>query len=363
MHLYAQWAMERVCGMMTRTAKSRICANRNMEITLLLTEQKYVLTYVLANEDWNGALDEVKRRERNRERQQRERSRSALGNIGNDEDESDWNDEGDFDLLGLERNMASVNLADVFQDRALTGRPQIAAIDVKRVQGLTLNFGSESRMAYKLIGAIGNGAVTPDPTEIQRLREFISKLDGYQPEIHAQMTLPVGSSNGGIHKYRWCSFADLLDNRKLDFKVTSSAHKPNHNKRSSSFIQWVEPTGNNYDFGNPNATRYKSCYGEVEYFFTAELPVELSLPEDIMEADDHDDDANMVLQALAKVRRFEMEADGHLLVRKRPATGALAIIHVKWIKQLVGFMTVGEDQYLIKKNKTLLDSRPQERAV
>ena len=34
-------------GILTRAVKSRVSANRNMELTLLMTEQKYVLAYTL----------------------------------------------------------------------------------------------------------------------------------------------------------------------------------------------------------------------------------------------------------------------------------------------------------------------------
>ena len=45
-----------MCGMLTRTAKSRVSANRNMELTLLMTEQRHVLGYVLNEGDWPVGL-------------------------------------------------------------------------------------------------------------------------------------------------------------------------------------------------------------------------------------------------------------------------------------------------------------------
>ena len=43
-----------------------------MEITLLLTEQKYALSYVIALEDWSGAKEDALRRDRARDREWRE---------------------------------------------------------------------------------------------------------------------------------------------------------------------------------------------------------------------------------------------------------------------------------------------------
>lgn len=54
MHVYAQWAMERLCGMITRTAKSRVKANRNMENNMLLMEAKHCLSYVTNSADFRA---------------------------------------------------------------------------------------------------------------------------------------------------------------------------------------------------------------------------------------------------------------------------------------------------------------------
>ncbi|KAH0604134.1 uncharacterized protein H6S33_007165 [Morchella sextelata] len=54
MFVYWQWPMERVCGMIAATAKSKVSANRNMAITMVLNERRNHLPYVLpkiSNED------------------------------------------------------------------------------------------------------------------------------------------------------------------------------------------------------------------------------------------------------------------------------------------------------------------------
>jgi hypothetical protein len=46
MWVYSQWVMERVCGLMVRTAENHFTANRNMEINLLLQEQRNLIPYL-----------------------------------------------------------------------------------------------------------------------------------------------------------------------------------------------------------------------------------------------------------------------------------------------------------------------------
>jgi len=52
MYVYAQWGMEGACGILTSVVKSRVSANRHIELNLLLTEQKHALGFVL---DWKYA--------------------------------------------------------------------------------------------------------------------------------------------------------------------------------------------------------------------------------------------------------------------------------------------------------------------
>lgn len=127
MHLYAQWAMERICESLTRTAKSRVSANRNMEITLVQTEQKYALSFVLAESDWNGAKEYAEMRE-----QARDRENNVL---------QEDSDEEDFDALGLERNMGAISLAHVFEKRVINNcLPELQELTIRRVQEHTLRY-------------------------------------------------------------------------------------------------------------------------------------------------------------------------------------------------------------------------------
>ncbi|KAI5850570.1 hypothetical protein DFP73DRAFT_472778 [Morchella snyderi] len=47
MYVYWQWPMERVCGIIAWTAKSRVQANRNMAITMAVNERRNHLPYVI----------------------------------------------------------------------------------------------------------------------------------------------------------------------------------------------------------------------------------------------------------------------------------------------------------------------------
>lgn len=59
MYVYWQWPMERVCGMIAGSAKSRVSANRNMAISIVQNEQRNHLPYVVSCPDSGGAVDEL----------------------------------------------------------------------------------------------------------------------------------------------------------------------------------------------------------------------------------------------------------------------------------------------------------------
>lgn len=60
-YVYRQWPMERVCGMIAASAKSRVFANRNMAITMVLNEQRNHLPYIvpqISNVDTDGEFED-----------------------------------------------------------------------------------------------------------------------------------------------------------------------------------------------------------------------------------------------------------------------------------------------------------------
>ena len=227
-------------------------------------------------------------------------------------------------------------------------------VSARVVQGRTLKYSSKPshhrpQMGYHLLGMVGHVALNGQ--DKKRLQAFMINLDGYEPRTHTRTQLPT------IDRYRWCSFIDISGHKKFDFKVTSSAHKLQHNTRNASMVEWaqIQP---GYESGLEDGeleegagdARLPSYYGEVQFFFTCHLPVELSLPSDIRV--DSDDGTDTTLQALAMVRRFQVEKEDTGLLRKIKE-GALVIIHVKWIRDLIGTVKVGKKEYIIRRARTL----------
>ena len=102
--------------------------------------------------------------------------------------------------------------------------------------------------------------------------------------------------------------------------------------------------------------RYTSFYGEIQFFFTAKLPAELSLPNDIVLPNEYDDDEDLsgvTIQALACVRKMRVQKDKAGLLRRVQGVGALAVIHVKWIRDIIGLVKVGAEEYVVKRWNTL----------
>jgi len=141
MHVYSQWGMERMCGMITRTAKSRVDANRNMELTLLLTEQKHLLGFVLNEADW--PTDKHK----------------------SPEDNSSDEDSGASEK-GIEDADGNLSLVKAFAHRIGVSRPEPVRMSI-----------TTRRERFDFIGKVC--ARGPKGVERQRIREFMSTLPNY----------------------------------------------------------------------------------------------------------------------------------------------------------------------------------------
>jgi hypothetical protein len=137
-----------MCGMITRTAKSRVDANRNMEITLLLTEQKHMLGYVLNDSDWPT------------------HERHSM-----EHDSSD--DESDTEVRGIEDADGNLLLAKAFAHRIGTSRPE-------RVRD-TISMRQER---FHFIGRLESRA--PSDIERRRIQEFMSGLENYDKRLMGQ---------------------------------------------------------------------------------------------------------------------------------------------------------------------------------
>ena len=296
MHVYSQWEMERMCGMITRTAKSRVDANRNMEITLLLTEQKHMLGYVLNEIDWPTKED-----------------------YDSDEDSSD--EEPDNAVEGIDNRDGDLSLLDVFAHRLGLSRPEPVRESI-----------STPRQRYEFIGRVRSR--NPEDIERRRIRKFMSGLQNYDKDL---MSVPTQ-----ISIWRWCRFRDKHDNKKVDFKVTSRVHKRANNTRNSSVVSFRSSDG-------------QREFAEVQFFFLTRLPSELGSdhPGD-SDNDSEGDNSGTALYHLAFVRKITFEHEAGGLVRVVKKAGSQAVIAVDTIESLIGSLKVQNDEYLTMRFTSML---------
>ena len=288
--------------MITRTAKSRVNANRNIENTLLLTEQKHMLGYVLNESDWPA----------------HERHKSLLeSNPYDSEAGSDVSHAGD-----IENADGNLSLQSVFADRLAVSRPEPVRTSI-----------TTPKERFSFTGRVGTRV--PGSVERQRIREFMAELSNYDKD---QMDCP-----SEISIWRWCNFRDTHDNKKVDFKVTSRMHKRANNSRNASVVAYRD-------------SRNQRAYGEVQFLFRVHLPSELgrdvSWPGD-SDSDSADEAPGTALHHLAYIRKIEVELEDRL-VRRVNNTGALAVIAVRTIESLIGRLKVGKDEYLTARFSSML---------
>ena len=307
MHVYSQWGMERMCGMITRTAKSRVSANRNMELTLLLTEQKHILGYVLNGADWPT-----------------DAGRHSLPEPGSD---SSAESHVGFGVRDIEDADGNVSLFKAFSHRLSASHPQAVRTSIS----------TSGQRRFCFTGMVQ--ARPPDAVERQRIRDFMAGLDNYdRDQVSPPTTIAI---------WRWCKFRDRDDNKKADFKVTSRKYKRANNTRNASTVSYTNSDG-------------QQSYAEVQFFFGARLPSELGGVED--SDSDSDDASGTALHHLAYVRTIPVEPKGHL-VRKRNNRGALAVIAVETIVTLIGRLKVANHEYLTNRFTSMLGRRNLQRYI
>ena len=301
MHVYSQWGMERMCGMITRTAKSRVAANRNMELTLLLTEQKHMLGYVLNNADW--PLNEGHR----------------LGRGYDSSSEPDTTQSN-----GIEDEDGNLSLAKAFAHRLAVSRPEPVRMSI-----------GMPRQRFTFTGRVCARPV--EGVEGQRIREFMSCLPNYHEE---HMRGPTD-----LCIWRWCRFRDKDDNKKEDWKVTSRSHKRANNVRNASVVAYKDSEG-------------QRAYGEVQFFFHARLPSELGSIHDVSRPGDSDFDSEdegtgTIVHHLAFIVKIPVVREDRL-VRTIGRAGARAVIAAGAIESLIGRLKVGGDEYLTTRFTSML---------
>jgi len=301
MHVYSQWGMERMYGMITRTAKSRVGANRNMELTLLLTEQKHMLGYVLNEADWPS------------------HEHRSSGHGGSSSSESDATSPN-----GVEDADGNLSLAKAFAHRIAMSRPEPVRASIGRPQ-----------QRFSFVGRICSRPLRG--VERRRIREFMSSLGNYDKD---HMSDPMA-----ISIWRWCRFRDRNDNKKEDFKVVSRSHKRSNNMRNVSVVAYKD-------------SHNQRAYAEVQFFFDARLPSELGVTHNVSHPGDSDFDsedeaAGMVVHHLAFIRKIPVVHEERL-VRRTGSTGAQAVIAASTIESLIGGLKVGGEEYLTARFTSML---------
>lgn len=299
MHVYSQWGMERMCGMITRTAKSRVDANRNMELTLLLTEQKHMLGYVLNDSDWPT---------------------NRLYDLEHDSS----GEEPDATEQCIEDAYGNLSLAKAFAHRIALSRPE-------RVR-------EASKTPLQRFEFIGRLCVRGlQGVERQRIREFMSGLHNFDKDLMSDPTK--------ISIWRWCRFRDKYDNKKEDFKVTSRRYKRKNNLRNASVVCYKDPQD-------------LRAYAEVQFFFLARLPSDFGSVHDLSrpwysDSDSEEESTGMALHYLAFIRKIPVEYEDRL-VRRINNAGALAVIAVGAIESLIGSLKVQNEEYLTGRFTSML---------
>ncbi|KAA8913706.1 hypothetical protein FN846DRAFT_902559 [Sphaerosporella brunnea] len=292
MPIYSQWGMERMCGILTSTAKSRVDANRNMELTLQMTEQKHMLGFVLHPDDWAAAF-------------------------------------GD----GVEDADGNILLSRVFGHRMSLSRPPLPRLPL-----------TSPMDHYVLDKMVHHRSL--DKVERQRLKAYVQGLANNAHLIHLQsFSLPADFA---VCIWKWCHFRDDEDNGKLDFKITSAAHRSRNNTRNSSMIAYER------ELHSSNPDNLDLAYGEVQFFFSCWLPAEL--PHAALEQPDPEDGGGpgMTMHHLAYVQDIPVVDDGSIV--RRRSGGGFKVIAVKDIGCQIGLMQKGPDkrQYLVRKYSALM---------
>jgi hypothetical protein len=298
MPIYAQWGMERMCGILTSSVKSRVDANRNMELTLQKIEQKHMLGFVVHPDDW---------------------VQTGTAAPDNTVEDTDGN------LL----------LSRVFGRRIGLSRPPLP----------------RSPLTSSMANYVFDKMVEQRPLETlerQRLKAYVQGLAKHAHLVHLQsISFPADFT---VHAWKWCHFRDDGDNTKVDFKITSAAYRPHNNTRNSSMIAYErEPN-------SPNPDNLDLAYGEVQFFFSLWLPAEL--PHAALEQPDQEDGGgpgpNTAMHHLAYIQDIPVVADGAIV--RRQTGGGFKVIAVKDIGCQIGLMQKGpgKRQYLVRKYGALM---------
>ncbi|KAH0611860.1 uncharacterized protein H6S33_011125 [Morchella sextelata] len=227
MYSYSQWAMERFCGTLSRTAKSRVSTNKNISNTITMLEQKNCLVYVI---DQEGITVE-----------------------SSDED-SDGN----------------ILLAKFLSKRIKNSRPPEAKMISDMRERDTITFCGPSKVKpltpYERIclrNFLGNEDFDVDlAIDDAEDSQLDATADGYEIPLHCRV-------------FRAVDFKTTVQRGDpYPFKATSSTRQRSNLTRSTSFVSFklarALPDRNGNLRGGERETLTE--YGEVLFFFTVDIP-------------------------------------------------------------------------------------------
>jgi hypothetical protein len=306
--------MERMCGMLTSTAHSRVDANRNMELTLQMTEQKHMLGFVLHPDDWTPAV-------------------AAMSDTLDDPDNpgSASQTAGGTAAAAAEDQDGNLHLSRVFTRRMDLSRPPPVRTPL---QSWMANYAFMHMVKLRPL----------EQLERQRLKGYVDCLAHNQGLTH----LDSRGLSTEVPVWRWCQFRDDADNSKVDFKVTSARYRLPNNTRNASMV-FHDPVPGSH---STNCDNLDFAYAEVQFFFTIWLPAELHGAALIQPDPDDGGVPGTALHELAYVQDIPVSRDGSIV--RRQHGGAFRVIAASHIRQQLGLMQKGKEQYLVRRYSTLL---------
>lgn len=303
LYVYSQWAMERFCGTLARSAKSRVATNRNISNNLVILEQKNTLVYVV--------------------------------------------DQGTPETVADEDSDGNIRLGKFVTKRLKNACPTNADI-TGSLAGPRLEVDS-------LIFCGPSQAHTLTTYERTCLKTFFFNLDCDLAASHDRRDLEADAHGLDIptkcHMYRSASYNTCKRGDSYPFKSTSSAFRRSDQTRSTSFVRFESNHGGK-----------QTHFGEVLFYFTIEPAnecpyvigvadkVNLQLQEKERGHIRGKGDTELML---AFLRHFPVIRDGRLLYREKHFKGVLMVIMAIDIHELIGLLEKDKRECVIRKQTVL----------
>lgn len=293
MYVYSQWAMERFCGTLATSAKSRVATNRNLSINLTMMEQKNCLIYVIGNDNIC---------------------------LGSEDEDSDGN----------------IQLARFLGKRLRNSRPP------DRIEKSDKDF-------LLFCGPSNPRALTT--YERTCLKAFLLNETNGDMWGRNNADLEAHADSFDIPAYcrifRSASYNTILRGDSYPFKSTSSTARRSNQSRSTSFVRYEA-----YQRRGGNESRF----GEVLFFFSIDLPEESVLLPKVGRIGQQvqEKERGPIRQKhphellLAYIQWFPVARDGRLLYRD--GRGVKEVILAANIHELVGLLLKEKREYVVRRN-------------